>query len=286
MLTVALLYILGGLEQRELLTGLILGQQIGRRDRQQPHGLVHRPVVEQQPHGQVDELAGGAGGPLERHLPRTVVKLWVADAELHGLAHHAALSQTSADIVAQRGQTHAALVRTEQIVRERHAVADRLDLALGVKRAHRLVILAAGVAQQHIAALAENAVQERRVARRQLTDGTHAQPVQAVAGAFADIEQRVRGHGPHALPEVLAGEHGRAIRFLVVAAELGERAVKRHTDRDRQPDLLTHSAAQLVRDVLAGTEQVHRAGDIEERLVNAERIDKIGVLQVKLVAFA
>ena len=127
---------------------------------------------------------------------------------------------------------------------------------------------------------------KRRIAGRKLADRAHAQSVQPVAGAFADIEQRVRGQGPHALPEVLAGKHGRAVRFLVVAAELGERAVKRHADRDGQSDLLAHAAAQLVCDMLTGAEQVHRAGDIKEGFVNAERIDKIGVLQVQLVAFA
>ena len=125
-----------------------------------------------------------------------------------------------------------------------------------------------------------------RIAGRQLADRAHAQSAQPVAGAFADIQECVRGQGPHALFEIFARKDGRAIRFLVVAAELGERAVERHTDRDGQSDLLAHAAAQLVRDMLAGAEQVHRAGDIKEGFVNAERIDKIGVLQVQLVAFA
>ena len=68
MLTVALLDILGGVKQRKLLARLIFRQQIGSRDRQQAHRLVHRPVVEQQPRGQVDELTGGAGGPLKCYL--------------------------------------------------------------------------------------------------------------------------------------------------------------------------------------------------------------------------
>ena len=214
------------------------------------------------------------------------MKFRVADAELHGLAHHAAFSQTSADIVAQRRNAHAAFVRAEQIVRERHAVADRLDLALGVKRAHRLIVLASGVTQQKIAVFAQNVVDKCRIAGGKLADRAHAQSVQPVAGAFADIQECVRGQGPHALLEIFARKDRRAVRLFVIAAELGERAVERHADRDGQSDLLAHAAAQLVRDMLAGAEQVHRAGDIEEGFVNAERIDKIGVLQVQLVAFA
>ena len=214
------------------------------------------------------------------------MKFRVADAELHGLAHHAALSQTSADIVAQRRDAHAAFVRAEQIVRERHAVADRFDLAFRVKRAHRLIVLASGVTQQKIAVFAQNAVDKRRIAGGKLADRAHAQSVQPVAGAFADIQKRVRGQGPHALLEIFARKDRRAVRLFVIAAELGERAVERHADRNGQPDLLAHAAAQLVRDMLARAEQVHRAGDIEEGFVNAERIDKIGVLQVQLVALA
>ena len=52
MLAVALLDILGGIKQRKLLARLIFRQQIGSRDRQQAHRLVHRPVPEQQLHGQ------------------------------------------------------------------------------------------------------------------------------------------------------------------------------------------------------------------------------------------
>ena len=69
MLAVALLDILGGIKQRKLLARLIFRQQIGSRDRQQAHRLVHRPVVEQQLHGQVDERTRGIGGPLKRYLP-------------------------------------------------------------------------------------------------------------------------------------------------------------------------------------------------------------------------
>ena len=68
MLAVALLDIFGGIKQRKLFARLIFRQQIGSRDRQQPHGLVHRPVVEQQPHGQVDERPRGVGRPLKRYL--------------------------------------------------------------------------------------------------------------------------------------------------------------------------------------------------------------------------
>ena len=126
---------------------------------------------------------------------------------------------------------------------------------------------------------------KRRIAGGKLADRAYAQSVQPVAGAFADRQERVRGQGPHALLEILA-KNRRAVRLFVIAAELGERAVERHADRDGQSDLLAHAAAQLVRNMLAGAEQVHRAGDIKEGFVNAERIDKIGVLQVQLVAFA
>ena len=68
MLAVALLDILGGIKQRKLLARLIFRQQIGSRDREQAHRLVHRPVPEQQLHGQVDERTRRIGGPLKRYL--------------------------------------------------------------------------------------------------------------------------------------------------------------------------------------------------------------------------
>ena len=70
-------------------------------------------------------------------------------------------------------------------MRERHAVADRFDLAFRVKRAHRLIVLASGVTQQKIAVFAQNAVDKRRIAGGKLADRAHAQTVQPVAGAFA-----------------------------------------------------------------------------------------------------
>ena len=286
MLPVPPLHGVGRIEERELLARLVFGQQVRRCDRQQAHRLVHLPVRVQQGHRGLDQRAGGVGRPLERHLPRAVAELRVADAELHGLAHHPAAAQAAADIVAQRGQAHAAFVLAEQVVRKGHAVAHAFDLALLVKRAHRLVVLAAGVAQQGIAHFAENPMHKRGVARGELADGVHAQPGEPVRRALADIEQRVHRHRPDLVPVVFAREHGRAVRLFVVAAQLGERAVERHTDRDRQPDLLAHPSAQLVRDLLARAEQVHRAGDIQKGLVNAERINQIGVLQIQLVALA
>ena len=89
-------------------------------------------------------------------------------------------------------------------MRERHAVADRFDLSFRVKRAHRLIVLASGVTQQKIAVFAQNAVDKRRIAGGQLADRAHAQSVQPVAGAFADIQECVRGQGPHALLEIFA----------------------------------------------------------------------------------
>ena len=68
MLAVTLLDILGSIKQRKLLARLIFRQQIGCRDRQQAHRLVHRPVPEQQLHGQVDERPRGVGRPLKRYL--------------------------------------------------------------------------------------------------------------------------------------------------------------------------------------------------------------------------
>ena len=208
------------------------------------------------------------------------MKIRVADAELHGLAHQAARPQAAADVVAQRGQAQAAGLLADQVVRKGHAVADTLDLALGIKRAHRLVVLAAGIAQQGIAHFAEHAVHECRVTGGKVTDRMHAQVGKAAGGALAYIEQGVDRQRPHFFFVVLRRKHGGGIRLFVVAAELGERAVKRNADRNGQADLFAHTAAQLVRDLLACAEQVYRPGHIQKGLVDAERVDQVGVLQI------
>ena len=141
----------------------------------------------------LEQHARRIGWLAECHLPRAVVELRVADGQLHGLAYQPARPQAAAYIVAQCGQAHAAFVLAEQVVCEGHAVAYALDLALGVKRAHRFIVLAPRVAQQRVTLFAEYAVHKGRVACSQIADRMHAQTVQPRGGTPADIKQRVCG---------------------------------------------------------------------------------------------
>ena len=120
----------------------------------------------------------------------------------------------------------------------------------------------------------------------QRADGIDAQVTEDLHGALADIEQRVDRQRPHNLAEVRAVDDGDGVRLFEVAAELGNGFVEGDTDRHGEPGLAADALTQKIGDVLPAPEQLLRAGHIQPALVDAERLDKVGILTVNGVDLA
>ena len=71
--------------------------------------------------------------------------------------------------------------------------------------------------------------------------------------------------------------------LFVVAAQLGKRLVERDADGDRQPRLLLHDTAQLVRNFRPGAEEQTAARYVQPAFVDAERLYLIGVAQIDFI---
>ena len=83
-----------------------------------------------------------------------------------------------------------------------------------------------------------------------------------------------------------AVDHGDGIRLFEVAAELGNGLIEGDADRDGQSGLAADALTQGIGDVLPAPEQLLRAGHVQPALIDAERLDKIGVLAVDGVDLA
>ena len=66
--------------------------------------------------------------------------------------------------------------------------------------------------------------------------------------------------------------HDQPVGLGHLRGDLGEVLGAGRADRDRQPDLGAHALADAVADDLCRTEQVDRAGDVEERLVDGDAL--------------
>ena len=76
-------------------------------------------------------------------------------------------------------------------------------------------------------------------------------------------------------PELVARRHEEeTVRLRNAARDLGEELRPRDPDRDRQPDLLQHLAAEPRRDLDRRPGQAPQAADVEERLVDRQPLDE------------
>ena len=145
-------------------------------------------------------------------------------------------------------------------------------------RRDRAVIDAARGAPQPIAVRAEAAAEFVSGKSRQIADRLDTELRQLARRHLADAPQPADGQRRQERG-LLAGRHdGDAVRLPVVTGDLGDQFVGRDAQRGRQPQLALDPILQGLRQ-LAGRAIVRLgAADIEEGLVDGDRLDQRGVI--------
>ena len=192
-------------------------------------------------------------------------------------------TQARAYLIAQREQPCKDLLPADEVVRKRDAVADALGLIRCIRRAHEARVDAGGVFPDGFAAAAEEGFHLLPARAGDRADGVDAHSGEPFRGRAADKHHIPRGERPENRLIVFARDAGGCVRLFIIAAQLCEDFVERNADGDRDANLLSDSSAQLVCNLLSGTKLVLRARDVQPRLVDAERLHKVGILPVDLV---
>ncbi len=112
----------------------------------------------------------------------------------------------------------------------------------------------------------------------QVPDGAYPDIGKLPARGRSHVYHVVRGQSPHHLPVVLGSYHGSGIGLPHVGAELGKHLVEADPDGGGDAELVLYLPADLVGDLLAGTEQPRALGHVEPVFVYAE-----GFYQVRVV---
>jgi hypothetical protein len=113
-----------------------------------------------------------------------------------------------------------------------------------------------------------------------LLDRAQSGVVEPLGGGRADSPQPLDGQRVQELELLIRGHDQQAVRLAHGARHLCEELRAGHPDRDRQAHLLADPPAQARRDLLRRAGEVLHAADVEEGLVDGERLDRRrGVLE-------
>ncbi len=170
---------------------------------------------------------------------------------------------------------HLVLVRLERLL-----VPDRLRLALGFDGA---VVPPVGELDEMFGLRSpQRGDQGRAVDDNQVGDPADADRTQLVHGDRPDTPQPFDRQRVQERLDRLRIDHddtrtgldslGRRDRFRLDRGEFGQELVRRHPDRTGQRQLGSNVVANPRRDPRTGTEEPARTGDVEERLVQRERL--------------
>ena len=223
------------------------------------------------------------GGRGQRALAGDRFEAGVADEHLHRPAFDPVPPHPGGHRIAESQDREADVLQPHEVAAVGHAVADRFDFPRVVRRAHGAHVEPVGVVVDHLAHLAQPLRDERAVAGGQLADRAHLELRERLLRGLPHVEQRAHRQRPDDPAEVFAGDDGGGVGLFVVAAELGERLVEADPHRHGEPQLLPHGPADLVGDLRPRPEEVLAARHVKPRLVDAERLDLVGVALVDLV---
>ena len=95
----------------------------------------------------------------------------------------------------------------------------------------------------------------------------------ARSGAPQALHRQVGRNGADAVGR----HHHQAVRLAEIGGDLRQELARRDADRRGDPFLAAHVVLDAPRDRRAVAEQRPAGGDVEERLVDAERLDQIGI---------
>ena len=248
---------------------------------------VQRLVGREQPPGRARHDAGHVRGAAQRGLARVAGQVArAAHADGHRGRAEARLAQPLCHGLGQEVDERLRVGRAHDVVRRGQAVAEALHRAVHlvsglVVGLHRRRILAPRERAQHKPDLAQAAAQQLGRGARQLADAVDPRRVQLGARGGADVQELAHRSFPHPASVVLRRDERDGVGFAEVAAELREYLVPRHADGHRAAQLGLDAAADLggrARRVTAQKRQ--RAGEVEPRLIEAERLHEVGVLVV------
>ena len=123
-----------------------------------------------------------------------------------------------------------------------------------------------------LAPRAKEAIEGARLARQQVADRFDVHPLQPLRRLRADApdagDREWRERGEH----VVGCDDGQAVGLFEIAREFGEELVGRDADGGGEALLVEDHPADVARDRRAVAEQPRRAGDVEERLIDTDRL--------------
>ncbi len=138
----------------------------------------------------------------------------------------------------------------------------------------RPVVLAPRQAPHFAGRLAEMAAEKGFVGTRELADGGDADALQQLGGFLARPPQAADGHGPQERRHFLRPDHDQPVGLFPVGGQLGQEFVGGDTGRGGEMqfvfDPILDSGGDRDR---VGVQPLH-PGDVEERLVERQRLDE------------
>ena len=164
---------------------------------------------------------------------------------------------------------------------ERHAVADRLRFVLLVPGVHTAALEAVDVLVERVSGLSEDAVQGLLIVLDEVSAGADMVLLQDLHRPLPDEDERRHRQWVNDPLDILSHDDRRGIRFLVVGPQFREHFTERNAHRNGDVQFLFDARSQVVRELFRRhLKEVDGVRDIEVRLIDAERFDKVRVLEI------
>ena len=246
--------------------------QVRDRDPEQrdPAALDRRPLRREQVAHRCEHGLAAGGGAGERLRAGRAGEVVEAQSQHHGPPDAASAPHPPGHPVDQADQDRVELRGRAAGAAERRLRADRLAAAALAHRAG--VVVVREPVDVTTGGAAENPHQPRLAELGEVADDGQPVLVKALCGRRADSPKRLDGQRVEELAFALGRDEQQAVRLRRVARHLRQRLRPRDADRDRQPDLLADVAPQTRRDLARRPLDPLEPADVEERLVDRQRL--------------
>ena len=210
-------------------------------------------------------------------LARKAVELAVADIDPHHHAAHSDLSQPQRHALGEQIEHDPHVLVVQKIARRGAAVPHRFDRLHMVARPYRRRVKPQCKGLEREPHLPEPTRKPVFIALGKLSDGIDANAPQLGGRRRSDIEQILHRQRIDDLTVVIGHDACDSVRLFVIRAQLCGDLVVCHANADRDPQLKLHALADLLRNLHRRAEQLPAPRNIQPRLIQAERLDEVGV---------